>query len=199
MQDRAIAAKCPHSLLAMSVPSVPQAPEIAKYEWKLRLPAQLFARFKALAKVRGMTAPRFLERVMVAVLDGEDAEVGLPDVSDGSRRGRLHVRLTSVEVEAVRAAAKVEGHTLAGWVAGVIRARLKAEPIYTKDEVEALSLATLQMQAIGRNLNSAIHRLHIEGRWYEQAAQMKDVSAMISAIADRMNAVVDKATDRSRF
>lgn len=136
---------------------------------------------------------------MVAILDGEDAEVGLPQVTDASSRGRLHVRLTIAEKDAIRAAAKIEGHTMAGWVAGVIRARLRAQPIYTHAELEALSLATLQLQAIGRNLNSAIHRLHREGRWYEQAAQMKDVSTMISQVAARMNVIVDKANDRGRF
>jgi uncharacterized protein (DUF1778 family) len=167
--------------------------------WLVRLPMELLSRWRALAKSRGISAVRLLERVMLAVLEGSDAPVGVSDQTEAASTGRLSLRLNREDLAAVKDAAKVEGHSVTGWVGMVVRARLRSDPILTRNEVEALSLATMQMQAIGRNLNSAIHRLHVEGRWYEQAAQMKDVSTMIGRVSERMNAVVDKATDRGRF
>lgn len=148
-----------------------------------------------------MSAPKLLALVMTRVLDGAEAEVGLDEKSAKASKGRLFVTLTQAEHRAVKAAATTEGYSLSGWVASVVRARLVKRGIYTVAELEALSQATLQLSAIGRTLNSAVHGLHKQGLWQETTVQrqLKPLADQVSEVTNRMNAIISAAADRGRL
>lgn len=167
--------------------------------WQVVLPHLLLTRWKAAAKQRGMTGVALLRLVMTRVLDGEDAPVGLPEQSERAESRHLSITLRKQEIEAVKAAAADEGHTTVGWIAGLLRARLKAQPVFTAAELEALSKATLQLSAVGRNLNSAVYRLHRDGRWLMEEKALALLGDQVRLVTERMNKVVDKASDRGRF
>ena len=169
--------------------------------WGVWLPKKLLARWRQVATQRGMTAPKLLTLVMTRVLDGAEAEVGLDEKSAKATKGRLFITLTLAEHRAVKAAAKQEGHSLTGWVAAVIRARLAKRAIYTAAELEALSQATLQLGAIGRNLNSAVHGLHKQGLWQETTVQrqLKPLANQIGEVTKRMNAIIEAAGERGEL
>lgn len=169
--------------------------------WGVWLPTGLLARWRQVARQGGMTAPKLLTLVMTRVLEGADAEVGLDEKSAKASKGRLFITLTQAEHRAVKAAAKTEGHSLAGWTAGLIRARLAQREIYTIAELEALSRATLQIAAIGRNLNSALHGLHKQGLWQETTVQrqLKPLADQIGEVTKRMNAIVEAASERGQL
>jgi prophage antirepressor-like protein len=169
--------------------------------WGVWLPKGLLTRWRQVARQRGMTAPKLLMLVMTRVLDGAEAEVGLDEKSAKASKGRLFITLTRVEHLAVKATAKKEGHSLAGWVASVIRARLAKRGIYTAAELEALSQATLQMSAIGRTLNSAVYALHKQGLWQETAVQrqLQPLADQVREVTNRMGAIIEAAADRSQL
>lgn len=107
--------------------------------WPVRLPAELLRRWRALATSRGLTAAGLLRRLMVRELDGETAAVGLSERAAGAKSGRLSITLLPEDIARVREAAAAEGHSLAGWVANLIEARVASQPLYTSQEREVLS------------------------------------------------------------
>lgn len=117
----------------------------------------------------------------------------------GAGRKKTHVRLTEAETQAAIAQAKVEGYTLSPWLSALIRARLRARPILTVAELEALSEATLQLAAVGRNLNSAVYRLQREDRWYGTSKELADLYRVVKDTTDAMNAVIERAGERGTF
>lgn len=107
--------------------------------WPVRLPVDLLRRWRALATSRGMTAAGLLRQLMVRELDGDTAAVGLPPRSAGAKTGKLSLTLAIEDIERVRTLAGNEGHSLARWVARLIAARVKQQPLYTGQEGEVLS------------------------------------------------------------
>lgn len=120
--------------------------------WPVRVPVALLRRWRAMAASEGMTAAAALRRTMVATLDGAQAQVGLPVRASRASTGRLSITLRLGELNAVRAAAKAEGRSLANWVTMLIRARLRQEPLYTTEEHGALIDAMLCLGEVGRKL-----------------------------------------------
>lgn len=165
----------------------------------MTLPKQLHRRWQLLAKEQSLSAPGLLRLVMTRVLDGAEADVGLSEQTEKAASTHLSITLKPAEVQAAKDAAKKEGYTIAGWVAALLRARLKQQPILTSEELQALSAATLQLAAVGRNLNSAVYRLHREGRWVPAELRLKELADQVREVMQRANAVVDRATERGRF
>jgi hypothetical protein len=167
--------------------------------WLIRLPVALYDRWSAQAQAQGMSAPQLLRRAMVALLDGSNAPAAVPSRTEAARSGHISLTLRRGDREAVRQACRAEGHTLSGWLAALIRARLNAAPVLTAEELQALEAATLQLAAVGRNLNSAVYRLHREDRWFEEAARLSTLASAVKKVTARMNAVVERATERGQF
>lgn len=129
-------------MLYMSHPvPVPPMPTEAPttIPWPVRLPADLLRRWRALATSRGLTAAGLLRQAMVRELDGADATVGLSERAAGAKTGRLSLTLPPDDIARVREVAAAEGHSLAGWISRLIRARLAQQPLYTSEEREVLS------------------------------------------------------------
>lgn len=168
-------------------------------QWGVRLPGELLGRWKALAASRGMTPAKWQVYVMKQVLDGEGSHVGLPLPSAEAKTGRLHIKLRPDELALVRKAAATEGYTLAGWVAALIRARLKQAPYLVRDELDALHALSNQLRAVGRNINTAVRRLHAEGKWSPRDQPMKRVLALVEDVQERLGNLQETATRRGRI
>jgi len=165
----------------------------------MRLPPELVSGWKALAERRGMSMAALQELVMRQVLQGEDAPVGLPDRAANAKKQSLTLRLRPDEIEAIRKAAEQDGHSLSGWMAMLVRARLRQAPSFSADEIAALLKASTQLMAVGRNINTAVRRLNTEGVWSSQIQTMKAVAATVKLIEDRVNALQATAERRSNF
>lgn len=165
------------------------------------VPTGLHAAWKAFAKERGLTLKALQVLVMRQVL-GQEGDVGLQqrtlDAGSG-KRPSLSVRLFPEEIEQVKAAAAVEGHSIGGWLAALIRAKLKQSPIVTRDEVDALHKASLQLMAVGRNLNTAVRRLSQEERWTSQVTMLEHVLGEVRRVEASVHAIQKAAERRGSF
>lgn len=165
----------------------------------MALPGPLVAGWKAQAQARGMTMTAFQTLVMTQILAGEDAEAGLPARTLQAKKQALTLRLRPDEIQGIRQAAKTEGHSLAGWVAMLIRARLRQAPSFTGQEVAALLKASTQLMAIGRNINTAVRRLHADGKWTSHNQPMLAALEAVKALELHINALQAAAERRSNF
>lgn len=165
----------------------------------MQWPTSLKAGWEALAQSRGMTMTAFQILVMQQVLNGSESVVGLPERSEKATKQSLTVRLRLDEIAGVRNAAALEGHSLAGWVAMLIRARLRQAPSFTGDEIAALMKASTQLMAIGRNINAAVRKLHIEGKWTQHNQPMLAAMDTIKTMEAHINELQAAAERRSNF
>lgn len=163
------------------------------------VPRDLKERWKTVADANGMTLSAFQEAVMREALDGRKMDAGLPEKSREAKSGKLHIKLRPDEIEGVRLAAKREGHSLSGWVAMLIRARLRAAPSFTGTEVAALLTAATQLMAIGRNINAAVRRLHSEGRWDQRNQPMLAALEKCREVEGLIHRLLESARRRSAF
>lgn len=131
------------------------ASKVETTPWPVRLPTTLLQRWRAMASREGMTAAAALRRAMVTTLDGAEAEVGLPVRASQAKTGRLSITLKLSELQAVREAAKADGHSLASWITMLIRARLQQQPLYTREEHMALLGVQWNLGRIGKALQPA--------------------------------------------
>lgn len=170
-----------------------------KIQLKAWVPADLARRWKGLAEARGLSQSALQELVMHRVLDGDDEPVGLPVRTANAKKRHVSIKLRDDEIAAVRRAAKHEGHSLAGWVAMLIRARLRAAPSFTGVEVAALLQASTQLMAIGRNINAAVRKLHADGKWGQHNQPMLAALEKCRELEARINALQAAAERRSAF
>lgn len=146
--------------------------------WPVRLPLPLLERWRARAQQEGMGPGMLLRQLMTQVLDGKDAEVGLPVRAARGETGRLSIALRHDELLAVRAQAKKSGHSLAGWVRMLIRAKLQQQPIYTAEEVSALLGVLLELSDTNRRLQ----RLHADRYAQNPPRRAKDDTVLRTAM-----------------
>ncbi|CAD7740876.1 hypothetical protein LMG31884_47000 (plasmid) [Xanthomonas hydrangeae] len=165
------------------------------------VPAGLHDAWKKFAKDRGLTLKALQVLVMRQVL-GLEGDVGLQPRSldaGGGKRPSLSIRLFLDEIEQVKQAAAVEGHSIGGWLAALIRAKLKQTPIVTTSEVDALHKTSLQLMAVGRNLNTAVRRLSQDERWTSQVTLMEHVLQEVRRVEASVNAIQQAAERRGSF
>lgn len=163
------------------------------------LPGPLVVAWKAQAEARGMTMTAFQTLVMTQALASEETEVGLPPRTSQAKKQALTLRLRPDEIQGIRQAAKTEGHSLAGWVAMLIRARLRKAPSFTGEEVAALLKASTQLMAIGRNINTAVRKLHADGKWTSHNQPMLAALEAVKALELHINTLQASAERRSNF
>lgn len=169
---------------------------VAKAQFKTHISPELVERWKALAKARGLSVSAFQELVMRRVLDGEDADVGqLPRSADGKKRATT-LRLFQSEIDAVRDAAKHDGYTVAGWIAALVRAKLRQAPILTAAETDALLKCSVQLMAVGRNINAAVRRLHADGLWSDRNQPLLTTLAVVRQAESHIHALQAAAERR---
>lgn len=176
--------------------------------WPVRLPPELLRRWRALAGRDGLTAAGLLRRVMVATLDGQHVPVGVPDRAAAATAGRLSVTLHHDELARVREAAQIEGHSLAGWIRRLIRARLvppllDQRPQYTPQETEARLSVFLEVNALRRQEKrqpAPFWSSADEQRAWEVAekARLAKLEAALGRIERQLQAMHTLASERAR-
>lgn len=160
-------------------------------------PAELVGQIRVAAAAESRSLSSWFAAAAQARLGSREA--GIAPGYVGAGRKKTHVRLTEAETAAAIDQAKVEGYTLSPWLSALLRARLKARPVFTVTELEALSEATLQLAAIGRNLNSAVYRLQREDRWFGTSKELAELYRVVKDTTDAMNAVIERAGERGTF
>jgi len=160
-------------------------------------PIELVSQVRAMAQREGRSISGWMALAAQERLGRGAAAVSSEYV--GSARKKLSVQLTDAEKAAALVQARSEGYSLSAWLSTLLRARLRSRPVFTTAELEALSKATLQLSVVGRNLNSAVYRLHREDRWYQASVDLAGLHSAVKSTADAMNAVIERAAERGRF
>lgn len=178
-----------------------EEPESVEKALLLKVPSDLHSRWKAFAKSRGLSL-KALQVLLMRQILGEQGDVGLQERTEEAGSGKrpsLSIRLYLEEIAAVKKAAAVEGHSISGWLAALVRARLSAAPVHTHQEVAALQQAQLQLMALGRNLNTAVRRLNQEEKWMSQVKLMEAVSQQVRAVEREIQAIKKAGLRRGEF
>jgi len=168
-----------------------------KKAWLVRLPPDVVLRWRATAARNHMSTVQLLHRAMLTVLDGAEAEVGLPEKARRAETGRIEVTLTAAELRLVKAAANHDGYSLSAWVAMLLRGVLAKQPVLTASELTALNHATVQLMRVGRNLNAIAHVLRRADRYEGTTEQLSEIAQTVGLVSSRVDALIEIAGERN--
>lgn len=120
-------------------------------------------------------------------------------------RVRREIRFSESEFEAGTKLANHLGTNIQGLVIALVRSAVETHPIFSKEEVNALAAASLQLGAVGRNFNQLVRRLNsdieplpldyenavkaVEGVFKENREVIKKIGALITAAEGRWQLV----------
>lgn len=123
-------------------------------------------------------------------------------------RLRREIRFSESEFEAGTKLANHLGTNIQGMVIALVRSAVETQPIFSKEEVNVLASASLQLGAVGRNFNQLVRRLNsdieplpmdyenavkaVEGVFKENREVIKKVGALIIAAEGRWKLVQAK-------
>ncbi len=130
--------------------------------------------------VRGLLAQGGVPALPVA----DDAE------GAGGDKRKVTIRLRQADKIEIQQQAKAMGTTLTGWITALARSRIRRAPLLAVPETAALADANKQLAAVGRNLNTVVHRLHREGRWAGNLDLYAELLASVKAVRARVEAVI---------
>ncbi|MBP7703767.1 MAG: plasmid mobilization relaxosome protein MobC [Caulobacter sp.] len=132
--------------------------------FNVRLDDDLADRFDAVAALEGGRSA--LLRRLIA--DATSAAARPASVSVGPRGGaRVMVRLTALDAAGVDAAAAAMGLSRAGWVAALVRRRVRGRPTFPRPEALTLIAIQVELRRVGINVNQIARALNtavMEGR-----------------------------------
>lgn len=138
------------------------------------------ARFRSMAKARGLSESELLRAVILAVT-GEDDDTDQPIEPDAEKADttRMTVRMPRFLMEAAAARGKVKGMAPSRWVAALVQSNLTRQPVMTDDELAGLLAANRELAAVGRNINQIARALNeafheTERVKIERLAQLRD-------------------------
>lgn len=174
-----------------------------KTAWLVSVPKPLRERWTAFARQQGLSAQELLRLVMARVVDQEGAQAASIEAAPRApeKPVTMRVKLWPEEVrrvDAIRATGE-GGGSRSGWVAALIRSRIAGAPLMTGAEIEALEKSTLQLAAIGRNLNAVVHRLHKEGQWYPDSADIQGLARKVGKHLRDHHRLTELAVVRGQF
>ncbi|PZR44929.1 plasmid stabilization protein [Paraburkholderia fungorum] len=107
---------------------------------------------------RGVSAGEGVRQLIAAALDAEAGgpmdrlESGLARPVVGETRGRIEIRLTLAELEAIGLRAVAMGMSSNRWIVAGVRAQLMHEPQLGEYELRTLSASNQQLAVISRSL-----------------------------------------------
>jgi hypothetical protein len=120
-------------------------------------------------------------------------------------RLRREIRFSESEFEAGTKLANHLGTNIQGMVIALVRSAVETQPIFSKEEVNVLAAASLQLGAVGRNFNQLVRRLNsdieplpmdyenavkaVEGVFKENREVIRKVGALIIAAEGRWKLV----------
>jgi len=165
------------------------------------------ARFRSMAKARGLSESELLRAVILTVT-GEDDPGEPPRAPDSQNadNARLTVRMPRFLMEAAAVRAKANGMATSRWVAALAQSNLTRQPVMTDAELAGLLAANRELSAIGRNINQIARALNeafheTERVKLEQLAQLREMitrqrAAIRALVRSSQNAWgVDDAVD----
>jgi len=119
------------------------------------------ARFRNMAKARGLSESELL-RAVVLTVTGEDEQGRLPIEPDTQKTdlARMTVRMPRFLMDAASTRAKVKGMAISRWVAALVQSNLIHQPVMTDAELVALLAANRELAAVGRNINQIARALN---------------------------------------
>lgn len=125
----------------------------------------------------------------------------LPAAADGGAQGadkrKVTIRLRQADKLEIQQQAVAMGTTLTGWITALARSRIRKAPLLAVPETAALADANKQLAAVGRNLNTVVHRLHREGRWAGNLDLYAELLASVKAVRARVEAVIASGQARA--
>jgi hypothetical protein len=131
-----------------------------------RVTSETKARVRALARRQGVTESAILKQLLEVMLqNAPGAELpGPPPPEPVNRNARLHVRLRAEDLRLLRERSEARRMPSATYASLLIRSHLRSAAPLPKAEYQALRQSTLEVTAIGRNLNQ-IARAVNRGTW----------------------------------
>lgn len=150
--------------------------------FNVRLPDDLAARFDAAAELAGGRSA--LLRRLIAEGAAPPSRLGraTPTPRDGAR---IMVRLTAPDAAGVDRAAAEMGLSRAGWVAALVRRRVRGKPTFPRPEAMTLMAVQVELRRVGVNVNQIARALNtavMEGRVLDtELAWIGDLRAEIAA------------------
>lgn len=119
------------------------------------------ARFRSMAKARGLSESELLRAVILAVT-GEDNGTDQPIEPDAEKvdTARMTVRMPRFLMEGTKARAKSKGMAPSRWVTALVQSNLTRQPVMSDDELAGLLASNRELAAIGRNLNQIARALN---------------------------------------
>ena len=122
------------------------------------------AAFDERAATLRLTSSGLLEQVVAAFLQMDPPKAGqLETPEPGSTKGRqkIDTRLSPKEVEALDALSQEMGWSRSKYLAQLFRVHLSGEPRFSEKEMLELRQVTMQLGAIGRNINQIARALNV--------------------------------------
>lgn len=119
------------------------------------------ARFRNMAKARGLSESEFLRAVVLAVT-GEDNDTDLSIEPDAEKADtvRMTVRMPRFLMEATGAQAKIKGMAPSRYVTALVQSNLLRQPVMTDAELAGLLASNRELAAVGRNINKIARALN---------------------------------------
>lgn len=153
-----------------------------------RASADKKARFRALAKSRGISESKLLDLLIETVLEQNPAPkqqgVVTEDEAGGGGEGtnRVTIRLRPGDGELVQSRAEQRGMKRSTYLAALVRAHVRSNPPMPVNELAAVKRAVAELGAIGRNLNQ-IARIANQGGEIPETLGL-ELRAVLNAIED---------------
>jgi len=161
--------------------------------------------WEAWCRARQVTPSEAVRQVLRRVIEGAPASDTLPHQADfgGSKTGgskkRLEIRLTDVELAALKAVADREGMSVPRWLTGLVRLHLTGEPQFGEDEVRALTRSNQLLLALGRNVNQIARNMNARAESDELTlAQIEYLADLIRSHTEAVSALLTANSRRWR-
>lgn len=137
-------------------PSAPSMPVL-----KALVETRTKARFRAMARERGLSESELLRMVVLAVTEEDDGggQVIKPD-AERVDLTRTTVRMPRFLMDGVHERAKANGMAPSRWIAALVQSNLTRQPVMNAAELAGLQASNRELAAIGRNINQIAHALN---------------------------------------
>lgn len=154
-------------------------------------------KLKQVATKNNVSVGKWAKNKIFKILDGEEKNTD-PDFSLSRRcledKKRISISLTTSELEAIHILMNTtKTPTVSQMLVKIIRAFLLKKPIFSNDELIALRRATIELQALGRNINQIAIHYHIgkisEADKFTQK-QLTDLSQQFIDFSDSVSRVL---------
>ncbi|WP_144422868.1 hypothetical protein [Xanthomonas arboricola] len=162
-----------------------------------RMPPALWAKLDALSASQGTSTNALLCHIAERVT-GSVAPPEAPQATDHSAELKsVHFRVRAADRDELKAHAAAMGYSVTAWITALIRSKTRKAPVFAMSEIEGLMESTRALGAVGRNLNTVVHRLNREGRWYGNVDLYVSLLAEVKRLKSRVESVISSALDRA--